>query len=178
MALITRFSRLFRADLHAVLDRIEEPDVVLRQAVRDMEDELAIETQRHNLILHELQRLGNLRNEIEQNLARNGEELSVCLDADNDDLARALLRRKLETEQLLQFNTRRQQQLNQQGDSLAARLQQNRIRLQDMQQKLELLVREEHEGPGEGYAPVSELRIRDEDIEVALLREKQKRRSS
>ena len=43
MALITRVARLFRADLHAVLDRIEEPDVLLKQAVREMEEELASE---------------------------------------------------------------------------------------------------------------------------------------
>lgn len=36
MALINRATRLFRADLHAVLDRIEEPDILLRQAVREM----------------------------------------------------------------------------------------------------------------------------------------------
>ena len=41
MALITRVSRLFQADFHAVLDRIEEPEVLLRQAVREMEEELA-----------------------------------------------------------------------------------------------------------------------------------------
>ena len=41
MALITRVSRLFQADLHAVLDRIEEPEVLLKQAVREMEEELA-----------------------------------------------------------------------------------------------------------------------------------------
>ena len=34
MALIRRVSRLFAADMHAVLDQIEEPDVVLRQAIR------------------------------------------------------------------------------------------------------------------------------------------------
>ena len=32
MALITRMARLFTADVHAVLDRIEEPEVVLKQA--------------------------------------------------------------------------------------------------------------------------------------------------
>ena len=36
MALVNRLSRLFQADFHAVLDRIEEPDLQLRQAVREM----------------------------------------------------------------------------------------------------------------------------------------------
>jgi phage shock protein A len=169
---------LFRADLHAVLDRIEEPDVVLRQAVRDMEDELAADTRRHNLLRHELQQLGNQHRDIEQGIARNVEELSVCLEADNDDLARATLRRRLEAEQLLQINVRRQQQLSQQCDLLAARLQKNRTRLQDMQQKLELLVRVEAEKTHDTYHNTPEFYVRDEDVEVALLREKQKRRQS
>ena len=40
MALISRVSRLFTADVHAVLDRIEEPEVLLKQAIREMEDEV------------------------------------------------------------------------------------------------------------------------------------------
>ena len=50
MALITRLTRLFRADVHAVLDRIEEPDVLLRQAVRDMEEECGRDAQRVALL--------------------------------------------------------------------------------------------------------------------------------
>ena len=46
MALISRVSRLLRADLHAVLDHLEEPDVLLRQAVREMEEALAGDTAR------------------------------------------------------------------------------------------------------------------------------------
>ena len=33
MALITRVTRLFRSDLHAVLDNIEEPKILLKQAI-------------------------------------------------------------------------------------------------------------------------------------------------
>ena len=38
MALINRVSRLFKADFNAVLDQIEEPEQLLKQAIRDMED--------------------------------------------------------------------------------------------------------------------------------------------
>ncbi|MFV2090729.1 MAG: PspA/IM30 family protein, partial [Pseudomonadales bacterium] len=41
MVLITRISRLFTADVHAVLDRIEEPEVVLKQAIREMAEEVS-----------------------------------------------------------------------------------------------------------------------------------------
>ena len=41
MAIINRVSRLFTADIHAVLDRMEEPVVLLRHCIREMEEELA-----------------------------------------------------------------------------------------------------------------------------------------
>lgn len=178
MALIDRFSRLFRADLHAVLDRIEEPDIVLQQAVRDMEDELVAESRQHDLLRNEIQRLDAQSKDIEQKLARIDDELNVCLEAENDDLARSTLRRRLEAEQLLQIIRRQRQQLTQQSDLLNTRLQQNRTRVQDMQQKLELLVRRESHIQQDAVYANPELFVRDEDVEVALLREKQKRRQS
>ena len=57
MALVTRLSRLFQADFHAVLDRIEEPDLQLRQAVREMQFALDQDQQRLQLLQHEATRL-------------------------------------------------------------------------------------------------------------------------
>ena len=36
MPLIDRFARLISADLNAVLDRVEEPQVLLQQSIREM----------------------------------------------------------------------------------------------------------------------------------------------
>lgn len=178
MALITRFSRLFRADLHAVLDRIEEPDVILRQAVREMEEEIAADEQRHKLLAHEHKQLVTRQSDLQQSISRAQDELAVCLDADNDVLARSLLKRKLEAERLLQFIARQQQALSQRIAELTTRLQQNRARLTAMQQKLELLVGEDRRYAGDESLTTPDFSVRDEDVEVALLREKQKRRPS
>ena len=53
MALITRIGRLFSADLNAVLDRIEEPDVLLKQALREMEEDLQRDAQQLKLYIKE-----------------------------------------------------------------------------------------------------------------------------
>lgn len=178
MALITRFSRLFRADLHAVLDRIEEPDVILRQAVREMEEEIAADEQRHKLLQHERRQLTGRQHELQQSIGQMQDELAICLDADNEDLARSLLRRKLEAERLLQYSMRQQEGLAHKATELAARVQQNRTRLTAMQQKLDLLVNEDRRyGPPESGG-MPDFSVRDEDVEVALLREKQNRRQA
>ena len=71
MALITRLSRLMRADLHAVLDRVEEPEVLLRQALREMQEELARDQQRQRLLGRERDQLDARAAELEQALEIN-----------------------------------------------------------------------------------------------------------
>ena len=46
MALVNRISRIFSADLHAVLDRIEEPEVLLAQSLRETADAVAADERR------------------------------------------------------------------------------------------------------------------------------------
>ena len=68
MALINRVTRLFRADLHAVLDRIEEPDALLKQAIREMEEALDHNEQQLKVLSHEMSQLSIRYSELEQNL--------------------------------------------------------------------------------------------------------------
>ena len=99
MALITRVSRLFRADFNAVLDRIEEPDMLLKQAVREMEDELAHDEQRLKASL-ELEHERARRGALDRTLAGFEQELDVCFASGEEELARGVLRRRLETQRL------------------------------------------------------------------------------
>ncbi len=101
MALITRMSRLFTADLHAVLDRLEEPDVLLKQAIREMEDELALREHRIRLLDHEREQCTRQAADIDRELARTAEQLDVCFDSGEEQLARTLLKRRLEMEQVV-----------------------------------------------------------------------------
>ena len=142
MALITRVSRLFQADFHAVLDRIEEPEVLLRQAVREMEEELARDEQRSKLLQHEQRQLITRETELKQSLHDIEEELDTCFEAGNDDLARACIKRKLETQRFGKNTSRKRAALKETLDDLNTRLRENQSRLESMQQKAELLAEE------------------------------------
>ena len=176
MALITRVSRLFRADFHAVLDRIEEPEVMLRQAVREMEEDIARDEQRTQALAQQQERLAKRSSDLDESLQRIEEELDVCFASNKEDLARSLIKRRLEAERLRKVL----------GDKLIAardtlseldhRLQQNRGRLTAMQQKVELLTEEDVTGGGDPWT-VPDIAVRDEDVEVAFLREKRRRQS-
>ena len=178
MALITRVSRLFQADFHAVLDRIEEPGVLLRQAVREMEEDLARDGQHSKILHHEQGQLIARETDLEQSLHDIEEELDVCFESGNDDLARACIKRKLEAQRFCKGLSRRRQALQETLKDLNTRLRENRARLESMRQKAELLAEENTRARPADNRALADISVRDEEVEVALLREKQQRSRS
>jgi len=173
MALVTRLSRLFQADFHAVLDRIEEPDLQLRQALREMQFALDHDRQRLQLLQHEAEQLGKQLVNTGARLKTLDEELDICLAAEQDELARDLVRRKLAAEIQQQRTRERIETLQAQGQALARQIDEQEQQLAGMQQKLELLVSSQDPAAAARCAGADV--IRSEEIEIALLREKQRR---
>ena len=177
MALVNRLTRLFQADFHAVLDRIEEPDLQLKQAVREMQFALEQDRQRHKLLQHEATRLERERDANSAALANLDEELDICLAAKKDDLARDLVRRKLAAARRAEAIARQLDGIGEQVATLDKRIDEQAGQLADMQQKLELLVADEQRASAGAAADFGDA-IRSEEIEIALLREKQRRARS
>ncbi len=182
MALITRVTRLFRSDLHAVLDNIEEPQTLLKQAVREMEASIDEDEQRYKLLTHEHTQLASRQTELEHNFEQLEEELDICFDSDKEDLARGLIKRKLETQRLAKAIERKSNTLAGTLSDLKTRLEEHRTQLTSMRQKADILA--EHDASNsaaECHAEVwdnVDAAISNEDVEVAFLREQQKRVTS
>ncbi len=177
MALITRFTRLFTADLHAVLDRIEEPDTLLKQAVREMEDELARMQSQAKSLHGDIERLNMQENDAQKRLADIEEELDVCFESGEESLARSLVKRKIETARHGKAVAARRDATANSLASLDAGIAENQRHLAGMHQQLELLIEETPvTGPVE-YA-VGDFSIDNDEVEIAFLREKQRRARS
>ena len=181
MPLITRISRLFKADFNAVLDNIEEPELVLRQAIREMEDELVGDQQQVKWLSHEMSELDARREELAQKIRRLDGELDLCFDSGKDDLARNLVKRKLEAQHFQQSIADRCEKTAQQLDDMHERIAERSSVLESMRDKAKLFRSPGGEstvqgagGDWLGHAG----RITDAEIEIALLREKQQRSAS
>jgi phage shock protein A len=175
MALVTRLSRLFQADFHAVLDRIEEPELQLRQAVREMQFALDQDRQRLQLLRHEAEQIGNAAAGGESALRALDEELDICLAAGEEDLARDLVRRKLAAQKRIDASRQRRADIERQCKALARQTDEQSQQLASMKQKLELLATTSDQPAAAFDAGET---IRNEEIEIALLREKQRRAKS
>lgn len=175
MALMTRMARLFRADLHAVLDRIEEPEILLRQALREMEECIDSDRRRLALLARQREALLGRSAGIERAIGEVGAQLEACLEAGNDDLARTLLRRRLEAQRQLAAARRRRDALDVQRDALSHRAQEHEARLRAMREHYEVLAAERAPHEERSSSEHAEGAITDHDVEIALLREKQAR---
>ncbi|MDJ0926081.1 MAG: PspA/IM30 family protein [Gammaproteobacteria bacterium] len=184
MALINRISRLFQADFHAVLDQIEEPEQLLKQAIRDMEDDLAETEQRIKLCVHDQDALTVRRNELESAIDEIESQLDLCFDSDKDELARGLIKKKLEAERLqkrlkAKFAANEKYLAEQQTV-----LDDNRATVEGLRQKAELFA-QRTPAHGDGSSEFDdiawmarELQVGDDEVEIAFLREKNRRASS
>jgi phage shock protein A len=184
MALITRITRLFKADFHAVLDQVEEPLMLLKQAVREMEDEVNAAELHQRQALIERDKLKGRRDELEQALGDLGEEMDVCFEEEQVDLARDLIKRKLQAQRLskrVEVRLDATQKEILEGQKV---LTENRAALESMRQKAELF-NERLPSKGDNHSLIDdmawspqELAVSDNDVEVAFLREKKRRAQS
>jgi phage shock protein A len=175
MALINRMSRLFSADVHAVLDRIEEPDVLLKHAIREMEDELARGELGIRQMTHERDQLEERQRKLSAALAELSEQLDVCFADGNDELARRVLKRRLETERLAQQVADHRAIFAKELKQRCAATEEQREQLDVMRQKAELLATAPSGGDEWSQR---EFAVSEDEVEVAFLRERQKRQSS
>ena len=182
MALITRISRLFSADFHAVLDRIEEPELLLKQAIREMEEELARSEQRIRCLQQEQQQLSVKEDDIEQAVSSLDEEMDICFASGKEELARKLVKRKLEAQLQLKHVAARHRAGGNTLAELQSAVTEHHAQLDIMRQKAELLFERDVPGvslPGwQGESVARESTIRDEDVELAFLQEQQRRSPS
>lgn len=180
MALINRVARLFKADFNAVLDQIEEPEQLLKQAIRDMEDELAETEQRIALCVHDQDALSVRKGELQASLDQFVDQLDLCFDSDKDELAKPLIRKKLEAERI-QKKLSSKYAANERFLTEQRRiLEENRDTLEGLRQKAELIAHSSSsKGAGSDYDDIDwmtrELSIGDDEVEIAFLREKASR---
>jgi phage shock protein A len=182
MALINRVSRLFKADFHAVLDQIEEPEQLLKQAIREMETDLAETEQRIRVCAHDQEALATRKSEIESKLAEIDEELDLCFASEKDDLAKGLIKKKLEAERLSKRLSSKYSASEKNLTEQRAMLDENRATLEGLRQKAELFAQRAPADSESEFDDIAwmarELRVSDDEVEVAYLREKSARSQS
>lgn len=168
MTIINRILRLFKADVHGILDCLEEPQAVLRQAIRDMESELEREVCKQRAIEEQVKRAQEQTARLAAQLSECQREIELCFAANNGVLARAVVRKKLELERIEKSARSTAVSLQAEAQRLAARIKEGQDKLTGIKEKAELAVNVVTPSEPQEYRAIS-----DSDVEVAFLREQQ-----
>ncbi len=174
MLLLKRFRNLFTADAHAVLDLMEDSHALLKQSLRDMEEQLKQQSHALAILISNKDKLSKQQNLKQQELEKITANLDVCFESDNQDLAKKLIKKRLYLEkQQVIINEKianNAEAISQSQNTLES----NQAMFEDMQQQESALVLEQKiETMPEVNQTINE--ISQDDVEVAFLHELKKR---
>jgi len=96
MGMMTRFIRIWKADIHGVMDQLEDKGLLLKQSLRDMEEELERKETRFKKMTAARSRLAGEHDKCGRECEKLEQDLAVALKKDRDDIARMLIK-KLKT---------------------------------------------------------------------------------
>lgn len=178
MTLIARITRLCKADLHGILDGLEEPEEVIKQAIRDMEEDIATQESRLADLHAVLQRLEREAQETTAAMQEIAQHIDTCFAAENEPLAKNLIRQRLEIARRAKGIARAHEETRAHRDELATRIAAQKAQLAAVVQKLKWYeeTRASHVWTSSPGSPLrSEYVVTDEEVEVAFLEEKRRR---
>ncbi len=112
MGLTSRLVRLCRADLHGVMDQLEDKELLMRQYLREMENEL----NRKETVLKQMTdtraSLDSERVKTEKKIESLEGEIDLAITRDRDDIARFLIRNFKSTKSQLVYLEERIEKLD------------------------------------------------------------------
>jgi phage shock protein A len=178
MTLIARITRLFKADLHGILDGLEEPEEVIKQAIRDMEEDIATQEDRLADLHAVLQRLDREAQETTAAMQEIEQHIDTCFAAENEPLARNLIRRRLEIARQARGITRAYEETRAHREALATTITAHKAQRAAVVQKLRMYeeTRARHGWTASSCSAIRDSSvITDDEVEVAFLEEKRRR---
>ena len=178
MAIIARIIKIFKADIHGVMDHLEDRGLLLKQHLRDMAEAL-------NRKEAKLSKMTALHGQVQKDLAEYSQQwealehdLTVAVRKKKDDIARMLIKKMKPLENMIGELTRQLKTLDQEKLQLNHHLQHQRQRYEQFKYRTaEYLHRAQMQGwEKNGLDPVSAggyAEPTDQEIELELLKRKE-----
>jgi phage shock protein A len=94
MSILTRMSRLCKADLHGVMDQIEDKGLLLKQYLREMESALKEKQARQSLLHQSCRQIQRDLRRLNLEMEKLEKDLELAVRKDKDDIARMLIRKR------------------------------------------------------------------------------------
>lgn len=177
MSIMTRFVRLFKADVHGVMDQLEDKKLLLRQYLREMEKSLGQKEAQVRALSDRMDRLTAYTQRQTQEITKINQDVDLALSMRKDDIARMLIRRRLETEATAGHLEEQIENASREKSRLLDTIRDQRLQYETFKARADTW---QQQGGNEPFASAAHTftgvddstQIRDEEIELELIRRK------
>ena len=178
MTILTRILRLFKADIHGVMDQLEDKELLIRQYLREMENSLQNKEVQLQQIDEKIRHNESTSATHHLEIEKIERDLLLALRKDKDDIAKMLIRRQrtrhMHCEQLQQ----QRQDLQKGKEQLSSLLGEQRLRYASLKAKANTFCnpsrQEDFNQPESIFSePDSGIAINEEEIELEFIRRKE-----
>lgn len=174
MGILSRIFRLCKADVHGVMDQMEDKGLLLKQYLREMEEGLKEKEDR-------LARTSLTGRQIERDLTQRREEvrkldkdLDVAVFKERDDIARMLIRKRLTLLVTCEQLAHRKERLDEEKRALDETLDRQRLQYDQLKLKAASFCRQAESNPRHTVdASIAWKTPTPEEIELELLQRKE-----
>lgn len=179
MSIMTRMTRLFKADVHGVMDQFEDDGLMLRQCLREMETSLAA---RRAALGRKINARDAARNDLtsrREEIAALEADIDMAIAKDRDDIARFLIKKQKPLSRHCSELAHHMENLDREIADAQAYLDKRRHQYDAL--KLRASQHLEREGdadwPRTGkWSAQDASTVTDEEVELELLRRKERRK--
>ena len=178
MGIMTRMINIFKADIHGVMDQLENREFMLKQHLRDMEEILARKDARLKRMLVSKNRIQHQREKYRQQCQKLEQDLTAAIEKDKTQIARLLIRKMKPLKQMQEELDRFIQSLSAEIIQLQEGLEQQRMQYEQLRYRSVAYFRKTEMPPWENTLPpiaadeaIAEMT--DEEVEMELLKRRE-----
>ncbi len=177
MAIIGRIVKIFKADIHGVMDRLEDQGLLLKQYLRDMEEALNCKAARLQKMKASCNQGLQDLNRYKQQMETLEHDLTMAVRKDKDDIARMLIRKMKPLENLCNELSRHVKALDEEITQFENHLQQQRFKYEQLKNRSTEYFHKTQmqQWKKEAIDPVSDgsyAELSEQEIELELLKHK------
>jgi len=178
MAIMTRLLRLWKADMHGVMDQLEDKALLLKQCLREMENSLRQKQARLEQLRGNLEQLANNQVQRVQEQERLDADIALALRKEKDEIARMLIRKRMLLVATCASLEGQRRQLEEEAQRLAQTLAEQQGQYEQLKVKAAAYCRQAEPRAAEDPSslwnePAGPPPVTEEEVELELMRRKE-----
>ena len=178
MGIMTRLIRLFKADIHGVMDQLEDKQLLLKQYLRDMEEALHQKQARLNNMLISRQQASKKCDNYKLEIEKLEQDLAVAIKKDKDMIARMLIKKLKPLTRLRDDVESHIEALDQETNYFKDNIARQRIQYEQLKHSASAYFRKTEQKEWERTAPAFILdgisqELSEEEVDLELLQRKE-----